>query len=66
MLAEGEMVWVARAPLRSSKRIDRGWALHSSDEIGLVGDAGGLAAGHADEDAFVQPVEIGGRRLDLG
>jgi hypothetical protein len=40
--------------------------LRSSDEVGLVDHAGGLAAGGADEDALVQPVEIGGCRLDPG
>ena len=34
--------------------------------VGLVGDAGGLATPDADEDALVQPVEIGGGGLDLG
>jgi hypothetical protein len=38
----------------------------SSDEVGLVDHAGCLTAGDTDEDAFVQPVEIGGAGLDLG
>src|ERR1700749_2842054 len=41
-------------------------ALSSADEVGVVGDAGGPAAGDADEDALVEPVEIGGGRLDPG
>src|SRR5882724_11324993 len=35
----------------------------SSDEVGLVDDAVGLAGADADEDAFVQPVERGCRGL---
>src|SRR4029453_15391201 len=38
----------------------------SSDEVGLVDDCARLAAADADEDAFVQPVERGRGRLDLG
>src|SRR5258708_40247382 len=38
----------------------------SSDEVGLVDDAVGLAGADADEDAFVQPVEPGRGGLDLG
>ena len=38
----------------------------SSDEVGLVDHAGGLAAADADEDALVQPVELGCGGLDLG
>src|SRR5712691_8119650 len=38
----------------------------SSDEVGLVDDAVGLAGADADEDAFVQPVERGRGRLDPG
>ena len=38
----------------------------SSDEVGLVDHACGLAAGDADEDALVQPVEVVGGGLDLG
>jgi len=37
----------------------------SCDEVGLVGHASGPSAADADEDAFVQPVEIGGGGLDL-
>ncbi len=40
-------------------------APRSSDKIGLVDHAGGLAAGHTDEDALVQPAEVGGCRLFL-
>jgi hypothetical protein len=38
----------------------------SSDEVGLVDYGSGLAAADTDEDALVQPVEIGGGGLDLG
>ena len=38
----------------------------SSDEVGLVDYGSGLAAPDTDEDAFVQPLQIGGRGLDLG
>ena len=38
----------------------------SSDEIGLVNHVIGLPAGDTDEDAFVQPLQIGGGGLDLG
>src|SRR5262249_54953045 len=37
----------------------------SSDEVGLVDDAVGLAGADADEDAFVQPVELWRGGLDL-
>ena len=42
-----------------------GAAQGSLHEIGLVDDASRLPAGHADEDALVQPVEGGSGRLDL-
>src|SRR2546421_10688784 len=43
------------------------WRLRpSSDQVGLVDDGARLAAGDADEDAFVQPVEIGRGGFDLG
>ena len=38
----------------------------SSDEVGLVDYGSGLAAADTDEDAFVQPLQIGGGGLDLG
>src|SRR5262245_36941115 len=38
----------------------------SSDQVGLVDDAARLSAADADEDAFVQPVEIWRGGLDLG
>jgi len=38
----------------------------SSDEVGLIDHTPGVAAGDADEDALVQPVEIGRGGLDLG
>src|SRR4029434_1670419 len=38
----------------------------SCDEVGVVDHACGVPAGDADEDALVQPVEVGGGRLDLG
>ena len=37
----------------------------SPDEVGLVDDTPGLPAAHADEDALVQPIEIGSGGLDL-
>jgi hypothetical protein len=51
---------------RSRSRLSGAQAHCSSDEIGLIDHAAGLATGDADEDALVQPVEIGGGRLDLG
>jgi hypothetical protein len=38
----------------------------SSDEVGLVDDAAGLATTDADEDAFAEPVERGRGGFDLG
>src|SRR3954451_19679405 len=38
----------------------------SCDEVSLVDDTSRLAAADTDEDALVQPVEVGGRGLDLG
>jgi hypothetical protein len=50
-----------------ARRNHRAGASHaSSDEVGLVDKAAGLAAADADEDACVQPVERGRGRLDLG
>src|SRR4029450_212764 len=40
--------------------------LQLSGEVGLVDDTAGLAAADADEDASVQPVEVGRRGLDSG
>jgi hypothetical protein len=38
----------------------------SSDQVGLVDYGSGLAAADTDEDALVQPVEIGAGGLDPG
>ncbi len=38
----------------------------SSDEIDLVDHAARLTACDTDEDAFIQPVEVGGSGLDFG
>jgi hypothetical protein len=38
----------------------------SSDEIDLVQHASGLPTTHTNEDAFVQPLKVGGSGLDLG
>jgi hypothetical protein len=47
-------------------RYGRPVAPNSSDEIGLVDHASRPATANADEDALVQPVEIGSGSLDLG
>lgn len=46
--------------------IDSTCTRSSSDEVGLVDYSSGLPAADTDEDAFVQPLQIGGGGLDLG
>lgn len=40
--------------------------LGSADEVGFVNHSAGLPSGDADEDALVQPLQVGGGGLDLG
>src|SRR4051794_38930127 len=47
-------------------RTRSGAAVTSSDEVGLVDDSRGLTAADADEDALVQPAEVGAGGLDPG
>src|SRR6266508_180297 len=58
----------ARRPRRlpGSARRHGGSAPDLCDEVGLIDDSSGLAATDADEDALVEPVEIGRAGLDLG
>ena len=56
-------------PFRNPKprgSVPGGQTTPSCDEVGLVDHACGSPAGDADEDPLVQPVELGGRGLDLG